>query len=137
MASKYLLRTPPERSPQGETASLVEDEPDEEASDDEEHILCRACFRVLTREAERISVDSAHTHIFANPHGIVFEIGCFRMAEGCGCLGRASDVFSWFKGSSWRIAVCRACLAHVGWLFTGHGRESFYGLILDRLLASG
>jgi hypothetical protein len=34
------------------------------------------------------------------------------------------------------MAVCGSCLAHLGWLFTAYGLESFYGLILNRLVVS-
>jgi len=136
MIAEYLFRTPPGKSPDGKVEVALEDKIKEKPSDNQEYILCRACFRVITRETERISVNGAHKHIFSNPHGIVFEIGCFGTAEGCGCVGPATDEFSWFKGSSWRMAVCGSCLAHLGWLFTTYGLESFYGLILNRLVVS-
>jgi len=92
----------------------VEDAPEKE---EEPYILCRQCSQAITRSTERISKQGAHQHTFANPHGIVYEIGCFRSAIGCGHSGPATDEFSWFPGYEWRVAVCRSCLTHLGWVF--------------------
>ncbi|MCU0560156.1 MAG: cereblon family protein [Desulfobacterales bacterium] len=97
-------------------------------------ILCRECLHPVTRDRERISVAGAHRHTFANPHGIVFEIGCFSRAPGCARVGPASAEFSWFPGCTWQVAVCAACLAHLGWGFQSPGGGNFFGLILDRLI---
>lgn len=106
----------------------------EEAAEREKNICCRYCNHVITSQNEIIEVQGAHRHSFANPHGIVFEIGCFIAAPGCGWVGSASSEFSWFKGFSWRIAVCLMCLTHLGWMFSSTGDTIFYGLILDRLV---
>ncbi|MGD2269364.1 MAG: cereblon family protein [Desulfobacterales bacterium] len=116
--------------------NLIEDETEEKAADDDRYILCRQCGQVITHRAERIEMAGSHRHTFANPHGIVYEIGCFRSARGCGYTGPTTDEFSWFKGFYWRIAVCRSCLTHLGWLFTSTGNVQFNGLILDRLIES-
>ncbi|NQT68596.1 MAG: hypothetical protein HQ552_03350 [Desulfobacteraceae bacterium] len=128
------LRPPREKQSDEMLGSLVESEAEEKESDDEEYILCRQCLHVITSSAERIAVQGLHRHTFANPHGIVFEIGCFRSSRGCGYAGPASNEFAWFQGFSWRVAVCVGCLIHLGWLFTSTGYESFHGLILDRLI---
>jgi hypothetical protein len=130
----YRLRQPSERphqqgSPEDETAAAEEKSPQEEI-----YILCRDCLHPVTRPADRISVQGRHRHTFANPHGVVYEIGCFRSAPGCGRIGPASDEFTWFAGYRWRVCVCAACLVHLGWRFTATGGEPFYGLILDRLI---
>lgn len=126
-----LLR---EKQPSEIYDSLAEDEVEEKTSDDEEYILCRQCLHVITSSADRIAVQGSHQHTFANPHGIVFEIGCFQSAIGCGYAGPASNEFTWFTGFNWRVAVCVSCLTHLGWLFISTGYESFHGLILDRLV---
>jgi len=105
-----------------------------EAPEAEPLILCRECLHPVTRETERLSVDGAHRHTFANPHGVVFEIGCFRRAPGCAYAGASSDEFSWFAGYTWRVALCAACLIHLGWVFQSSGGDRFHGLILDRLI---
>ena len=132
--STSLFRVPPEKQSDEMLNSFVEDEAQEQTSDQEEYIRCRQCHNVITSPTERIQVQGLHQHTFANPHGIVFEIGCFRSVKGCGHAGPASKEFSWFKGFSWRIAVCIMCLTHLGWLFDSTDEESFHGLILDRLV---
>jgi len=134
ISSIDCLRIPPDAKSHQMLNSGVEEEPEEKTSDEEEYILCRQCRHVITSSAERIAVQGSHQHTFANPHGIVFEIGCFRSVPGCGYAGPASDEFAWFKGFSWRVAVCIRCLTHLGWLFTSRGCDSFHGLILDRLV---
>ena len=118
-----------------------DDAPEEQTEDialseDEELILCRHCSQPVTHPSERIEKLGAHQHTYANPHGIVFEIGCFRLADGCGYTGPKSGEFTWFKGYDWRIAVCKSCLTHLGWLFASTGGDRFHGLILDRLKGS-
>jgi hypothetical protein len=130
----HFLRQPADRpqhqlSPERGTAPSEEKAPQEEA-----YILCRDCLHPITRPADRITVQGQHRHTFANPHGIVFEIGCFRSAPGCGAIGPASDEFTWFAGHHWRVCVCAACLVHLGWRFTSTGGSIFFGLILDRLI---
>ena len=105
-----------------------------QAPHEENYLLCRACLHPIVRPADRISVQGRHMHTFANPHGIVFEIGCFQNAPGCGVIGPASDEFTWFPGHRWRVCICAACLAHLGWLFTASSGDAFHGLILDRLI---
>ena len=133
-SNDLLFRLPPEQQNDKMPISVVEDETEEQESDKEEYILCRQCRSIITSQTERIEVQGSHQHSFANPHGIVFEIGCFRNVKGCGHAGSFSTEFSWFKGFSWRIAVCIMCLTHLGWLFASQSSDSFHGLILDRLV---
>lgn len=104
----------------------------------EKYIFCRQCFQVITSETEKIDVQGGHKHTFANPHGLIFEIGCFKCATGCIYTGKPVSDFSWFKGFKWRLASCSKCLVQIGWLFVSvgfeGGSESFNGLILDRLV---
>jgi hypothetical protein len=101
----------------------------------EDRILCRACLHTVTREAERLAVDGSHRHTFANPSGMVFEVGCFRQAPGCVAVGPPSAEFTWFAGHTWRVGICAACQIHLGWRFLG-ATSAFYALILDRLLTN-
>jgi len=130
----HLFRVPPEKQSDEMLNSFVEDETEDKVSDQEEYIFCRQCRNIITSPAERIEVQGSHRHTFANPHGIVFEIGCFGTAKGCGHAGPASTDFSWFSGFSWRIAVCIQCLTHLGWLFASPDQGHFHGLILDHLI---
>jgi hypothetical protein len=133
----YLLRQPSEKYGGEKPGYIVEDETKEKEPDMDDYILCRQCLQVITSPAERIEMQGAHQHTFANPHGSVYQIGCFRSAAGCGYAGQSSDEFTWFKGYSWRVAVCGSCLFHLGWLFISPGSQSFNGLILDHLIQPG
>ncbi len=95
-------------------------------------VLCKACGHPITTTGEIVAVSNSHQHIFANPGGLVFTIGCFRTAPGCMTTGPLTAEFSWFRGYQWRIAICASCHIHIGWMFAGTG-HSFFGLILDRL----
>ncbi len=88
---------------------------------------------MVTMGAWRIEVHGSHVHTFANPHGLVFRIGCFSTAPGCVHADWESDDFTWFPGFSWSPAQCAGCGAHLGWRFSS-GSSAFHGLILDRLL---
>jgi hypothetical protein len=129
-AMNLLLRGSPHASAPAASAPRAQDE---KSPAPQPLILCRACRHAVTREEERIAMGSAHRHTFANPSGIVFEIGCFRNAPGCAAVGPLSAEFTWFAGYSWQIGVCAACRLHLGWRFVGADR--FFGLILDRLIA--
>jgi hypothetical protein len=113
-----------------DVSTAVEDKAD--AMENEELLLCRQCRQIITRATDQISVNGANRHVFANPHGIVYEIGCFRAVTGCGYAGGTSTEFTWFAGYAWRILACTGCLSHLGWAFTENAGDRFYGLILDR-----
>jgi hypothetical protein len=128
------LKERPERPHESEPHQAAGTESDPEETPDDEHIFCRQCYRIITQPNARINVDGAHRHTFANPHGLVFEIGCFKTASGCVHTGFSSDEFTWFKGFSWSVAVCRTCFTHLGWRFVSPSASEFYGLILDHLI---
>ncbi len=132
--SSHLFRDIPDRQNTIGIDALVKDKVMEDDSDHDGHIVCRRCGYLITRLSARMTVQMSHEHSFANPHGLVFRIGCFSTAEGCAYAGPFSNEFTWFKGYNWRIAVCGACLVHLGWLFVSAGGSSFNGLILDQLI---
>ncbi len=101
-------------------------------NDNEKNIFCCNCNSIITNYKFQISKNGAHKHTFPNPHGIVFEIGCFRDAPGCAAIDEPSNDFSWFSGYNWRIAVCSNCSNHLGWLFTS-SENIFFGLILEKI----
>ena len=135
--TSYLFRQPFEKYDGEKPDHIAEDETKEKEPGTGKYILCRQCQLVITSPEERIEMQGAHQHTFANPHGTVYQIGCFRSAAGCGYAGQPSDEFSWFKGYSWQVAVCRSCLFHLGWLFISPAGDSFNGLILDHLIQPG
>ena len=96
-------------------------------------ILCRRCGAAVTSTGARIEVCGLHEHTCENPHGWVYRIGCFAVAEGCVPVSDPSSEWSWFPGWRWQIVHCRGCGEHLGWRFVRHD-GSFHGLILDRLV---
>ena len=127
----HCLKSPaaPEKGDGTSPASAPQEEQEEERL-----ILCRECLFPITREEERQDMAGAGQHTFANPAGIVFTIACFNAAPGCVPVGPASDEFTWFPGFTWQVAVCRGCLAHLGWHFAAPAGAGFWGLILDHLI---
>ncbi|MCP3899517.1 MAG: hypothetical protein GY707_07385 [Desulfobacteraceae bacterium] len=101
-------------------------------NDNEKNIFCYNCSSIITNQSFQISKNDSHKHTFPNPHGIVFEIGCFKEAFGCSVSPESSNEFSWFSGYNWSIATCHNCNNHLGWLFTSSS-NSFFGLILEKI----
>ena len=111
----------------------------QESSKHKEVIICRLCSNAVTTPFHKIMVNSNFTHAFANPHGLIFEIGCFSSAEGCGPASESSSEFTWFPGYSWKIGACTQCSAHLGWIFFSDRNipdqiMRFNGLILNQLI---
>lgn len=126
----YALRS--KDGKESDTSPANEARTDLKPKREERWIVCRQCQQRLTRPGERTTVNGSHTHTFANPSGLVFEIGCFRMVSGCSFIGPPSIEFPWFAGYSWQIAICNSCQTHLGWLFQREGGQ-FFGLIIDRI----
>lgn len=99
-------------------------------------LVCRACRAGITRRELGMEVNGSHRHVFFNPHGLVFELGCFASARNLLPTGPETGEFTWFPGYRWQAVVCAACLSQLGWRFVGpdHG---FFGLILKALLEEG
>lgn len=131
---QHLFRRVSDRAGGRAPAGLPEDKSAADDADPEPVIRCRHCLHTIARPADEIAVQGAYRHTFANPHGYVYEIGCFRWADGCSNIGPSSTEFSWFAGFAWRIAVCRKCRLHLGWHFDSGTQNSFHGLILERLI---
>lgn len=110
--------------------SALEDAPGRRA---DKHLRCRSCGFAIARDDDRIRMLDNHEHTCANPHGIVFHIGCFREAVGAAAIGEETSEDTWFAGYGWRILICARCGTHLGWVFRTRGGDRFCGLILDRL----
>jgi hypothetical protein len=134
--SPLLFRMPAGEKSLEKLKYLVTDGMALEKPGKESYLLCQQCRQIITSISEMIEVSGCHQHTFANPEGIIFEIGCFKKAWGCGYVGPATEEFTWFKGFHWKVAVCSHCLIYLGWLYIASGNESFHGLILDRLVRS-
>ena len=96
-------------------------------------VLCGFCYSIITHTDNLIAVDGSHSHIFANPHGYVFEIGCYKRAPGCLAILKPSAEFSWFSGYQWQVVICKTCSSHLGWYFQSNA-SSFFGLIQKDLI---
>lgn len=128
MSTAHLLQRAPDQP-----ADVRQPERHDAADDDDGRVLvCAACLQSVTTTSARIEMSGSHAHSFSNPHGILFHIGCFAVAPGCGAVSEASLRHTWFPGYTWQIAVCLGCGEHLGWLFRS-GDSRFHGLIFDRL----
>lgn len=96
-------------------------------------ILCRNCGNTITTPEHIIAVNEEHIHTFTSPEEIIYHIGCFSSADGCVTYGDPSPKFTWFEGFSWNFSICSKCLIHLGWYYQ-RGKESFFSLIVDRLM---
>jgi hypothetical protein len=120
---------------QDQFAELQERLEQESSKEEEEKdfLRCKRCGNKITSLKYMIPINGLQQHTFSNPYGIVFEISCFSMAEGCINAGAPTTEFTWFSGYSWRFAFCAKCQTHLGWFYQSKGWSSFYGLILDQL----
>jgi hypothetical protein len=126
-----------ERYGSAELESLVRDQLEEERARRPgrgARLHCVQCGAPITTEADRMVMAGRHEHSFHNPHDLAFRIGCFASAPGCAQQGAATQAWTWFPGYSWQVAVCAGCRVHLGWRYRGTEPESFYGLILNRLV---
>jgi hypothetical protein len=129
--SPLLFKT--EQSQPGLPVIDVQSESDVEEEEDDVWFVCRHCRHKLTRPDHRTSINGSHTHAFANPSGIVFEIACFSTAQGYSFMGPTSTEFAWFAGYAWRIIICASCLTHLGWYFSSMSGGGFFALIVDKI----
>jgi hypothetical protein len=128
-----FFRQPDEKKKKtGTKAAIREKSQKKEKTSSENFILCKYCGHKITTPDASITFGHSHQHTFANPAGLLFDIGCFKSAPGCLNTGPFTDEFSWFQGYRWRISICESCHTHIGWMF-GSANHIFFGLILDRL----
>lgn len=116
----------------GSTKVTVQDE--SVAIESEAVYYCGVCRHLIATAAQMTAVNGQHRHVYANPVGNVFEIGCFNKAPGCISQGIPTTECTWFVGFSWRYSLCGKCHTHLGWKYTSHNHGSFWGLILNMLV---
>jgi hypothetical protein len=97
-------------------------------------LVCASCGHAITRDEARVVRGGSHLHTRLNPHGYVWEFGCFADAPGCVVVGPATLEHTWFPDHAWRFAHCGRCGGHLGWRYDGP--SSFFGLITERLAAT-
>ncbi len=124
---------------EGEKTKNVLDDAREVKTQDSEYsgktnfLRCIKCKHPITTEKDRIQINEKHQHVFANPQGHVFQIGCFAQAPGCFVFGEKTSYFTWFPGYTWQTALCGFCGTLLGWAFESKDKY-FFGLILDHLV---
>lgn len=112
-------------------------DPDKRADlDTEEHgsvLVCKVCRSRITRRDLGMEVNGSHRHVFFNPHGDVFELGCFASAKNVLPTGPRTEEFTWFPGFVWQVVACTGCVTQLGWRYTGAG-GGFFGFIVNTLM---
>ncbi|MEF2231620.1 MAG: cereblon family protein [Pseudodesulfovibrio sp.] len=101
-------------------------------SGDRRELVCRECRMPITRPDLAMEINGSHRHVFFNPHGLVFELGCFASARNVLTHGARTDAFTWFPGYEWQVATCTGCSAQLGWRYTSPD-GGFFGLIAAAL----
>jgi len=113
--------------------------PDSEAEDEtlrkfaEKPLLCAVCRTTITWKEASISINGSQSHVFLNPSGMVFEVGCFSRAINLAGLGPVTSEFTWFPGYFWQTVICSNCHSQLGWSYHSDDAAMFFGLILNRL----
>lgn len=107
--------------------------PELDRGDGDRKLVCRVCRSVITRPDLGMAVNGNHKHVFFNPYGMVFELGCFASAKNVVPAGPRSGEFTWFPGYEWQVVACTGCASQLGWRYTGQD-GGFYGLILKSLI---
>lgn len=105
---------------------------DEAQTRPEDCLRCACCTNPVTTLQQRIEVEGIHMHRFYNPHGLGFDVACFREAWGSAARGPATSYYTWFPGFTWRLVHCTDCGEHLGWYYQ-NGDAHFYGLIAHKL----
>ena len=96
-------------------------------------LACAGCRRVIASTSDRTEMNGSHEHVFANPDGERFRIGCFTNATGLLRVGPSSLDYTWFAGYAWQGELCAGCRGFLGWLYR-KGDHRFHGLVLDSLI---
>ena len=118
----------------GESAPAKTDKPaPDDANATERVVRCLACKHPITKTSARIEMNGAHEHEFTNPQAYTFRVACYRDAPGALGWGDEEKSWTWFAGYTWRVILCTACGAHVGWSYRRPETAGFVGLAADRV----
>ncbi|WP_319582779.1 cereblon family protein [uncultured Pseudodesulfovibrio sp.] len=96
-------------------------------------LVCRVCHSRITRRDLGMAINGSRRHVFFNPDGLVFELGCFASARNLTPAGPETDEFTWFPGYRWQVVLCTGCSTQLGWRYVG-ADGGFFGLILKALM---
>jgi len=130
---RALLRDPDGGDPPSDGGSRPDGQPESTVGDSGRALICKACRTKITRRDLAMEIEGKHEHVFFNPHGYVFELGCFASAKNIVIAGPKTDEFTWFPGYSWEVIACAGCGIQLGWRYTSHS-GGFFGLILPNLM---
>ncbi|CAH0719350.1 unnamed protein product, partial [Brenthis ino] len=96
-------------------------------------LCCSSCAIEIARREHIFAMSSEGVHSnYTNLGGYMHDIVTVSRASNTELSGAPSAEFSWFPGYAWTVALCAACMAHVGWRFDATRRalrpQRFYGL---------
>lgn len=101
-------------------------------------LRCVVCEHIIADPEDRSAAAGRFKHIFINPAGFTFEIGCFANAPGAETGREYTTEYTWFAGFAWAYTRCGSCGSHLGWHYapenTTGTNSRFFGLILDKLV---
>lgn len=109
-------------------------EPEASVGGSRRALVCKTCRTRITRHDLAMEINGKHHHVFFNPQGYVFELGCFASAKNIIPTGPRTDEFTWFPGYAWQVVACAGCNAQLGWRYTSSTTGGFFGLILTALI---
>ena len=96
---------------------------------------CAFCGFFITTGDRQLTVKGQEIHKFTNPDGIEYTIRTFASCPGADMYGPAVEAHSWFPGHAWRLAICRACGAQLGWEYEAAAFAArplhFWGLLTE------
>ena len=114
--------------------SKPDDKPETGTSEGGRVLVCTVCRSKITRRDLGMEIEGRHRHVFFNPQGYVFELGCFASARNVIVAGPKTDEFTWFPGFEWQVVGCTGCATQLGWRYTSGSLGGFFGLILANLM---
>jgi len=121
----------------GDAPGRDDDEALEGGVDEDLWLRCGGCDAPVASPRDAFSPDGGPTvRAWMNPSGVVWEVLTVRRAPGLAAAGRPTAAFSWFAGTAWRVAHCRACGRHLGWRYDALGAAApsrFWGIIRTHL----
>jgi len=129
----FLYKKPGSSQPNKESSILPDTDLDLDHNKFKKRLFCSSCKLPITFKEAEIEVNGKSHYTFFNPHGLVFDLTCFSMADGCSVRGVPTTEFSWFPGFSWQVSTCNRCKKHLGWMFSDE-TNVFFALILRELV---
>ena len=94
-------------------------------------ICCGACRARIAPRSALLGSDAPL--VFANPQGLVYELITVRTAIAVHVLDPPTTEATWFDGYAWRVAICAACVNHLGWQYSAvtpdRSPATFFGFI--------